>query len=208
LSPRGRKTLAFILMRITGGRARGITILLPKRGELRPSTDAMRAALFSSLGPLVVNARMLDLFAGTGAYGLEALSRGAVHVTWVDQNQASASIIKINLAAVAKSMGESKPDSLGRAIDADALTWQPQPGVYFDIILAAPPYPLLEQHAGKILARAVTWLAQAETSRLILEAPGAHESPPPSGAHMIKRIGSGARQPSALIFGLTHATAG
>ncbi|HTB63133.1 MAG TPA: RsmD family RNA methyltransferase, partial [Opitutales bacterium] len=100
-------------MRITGGRARGIVLKIPQRGELRPATDYLRQAVFSSLGPRVVGARVLDLFAGTGAYGLEALSRGAAHVTWVDANGSAITAIRANLAAVAKSMGHNAPDTLG-----------------------------------------------------------------------------------------------
>src|SRR5258705_11275862 len=64
-------------MRISGGVARGIPLVVPKGDAVRPATDGMRQAVFSSLGGRVVDACFLDLFAGSGAYGLEALSRGA-----------------------------------------------------------------------------------------------------------------------------------
>ncbi|MBQ7332683.1 MAG: RsmD family RNA methyltransferase, partial [Opitutales bacterium] len=64
-------------MRITGGIARGIPLILPARGEIRPAPDYLREAVFSSLGALVGGAAVLDCFAGTGAYSWEALSRGA-----------------------------------------------------------------------------------------------------------------------------------
>ena len=64
-------------MRITGGSARGIPLSLPKGDAVRPATDALRQAVFSSLAARVPGTRFLDLFAGSGAYGLEALSRGA-----------------------------------------------------------------------------------------------------------------------------------
>ena len=64
-------------MRICGGAARGITLRVPKGDLVRPATDGMRQSLFSSLGARVPDARVLDLFAGSGAYGLEAVSRGA-----------------------------------------------------------------------------------------------------------------------------------
>ncbi len=73
-------------MRITGGNARGIEIFVPKKGEIRPATDAIREAVFSSLGELVENSRVLDAFAGTGAYALEALSRGANFAILADKN--------------------------------------------------------------------------------------------------------------------------
>ncbi|MEJ6621751.1 MAG: RsmD family RNA methyltransferase, partial [Opitutae bacterium] len=64
-------------MRICGGLARGIPLLVTKGIEIRPATDANRERLFSSLGENVIDTHFLDLFAGTGSYGLEALSRGA-----------------------------------------------------------------------------------------------------------------------------------
>ena len=74
-------------MRISGGKARGIPLRACKAPELRPATEANRERLFSSLGQAVINARILDLFAGTGSYGLEALSRGAVEASFVEKNK-------------------------------------------------------------------------------------------------------------------------
>ena len=65
------------VVRISGGAARGIELLVPKGDTVRPATDGMRQAVFSSLGARVAGARFVDLFAGSGAYGLEAFSRGA-----------------------------------------------------------------------------------------------------------------------------------
>lgn len=112
-------------MRITGGRARGIVLKIPARGTLRPATGYLREAVFSSLGARVASARVLDLFAGTGAYGLEAVSRGATHATCVDANAAAVIAIRANLAAVAKAMGVAGPDALGRASEGDVFSWQP-----------------------------------------------------------------------------------
>ena len=87
-------------MRIIAGSAKGRTIKIPKRKTIRPAQDRVRQAVFSMLYGLVENARVLDLFAGSGAYGLEALSRGAKHATFVDDDKTCTEIIKENLRAV------------------------------------------------------------------------------------------------------------
>ena len=68
-------------MRVTGGLARGIPLRVPAKGGVRPATDYIREAVFNSLAAFVPGTHVLDLFAGTGAYGLEALSRGAASAT-------------------------------------------------------------------------------------------------------------------------------
>jgi len=187
-------------MRITGGRARGIVLKTPRRGNLRPATGFLRQAVFSSLAAKVGGARVLDLFAGTGAYGLEALSRGAAHATWVDANASAVEAIELNLAAVAKSMGAVKSAALGLALEGDAFVWLPAPGVEFDLVFVDPPYALLPQFGAPLLERAAAWLAQGENARLLLEAPGEYEPTPPPGWTLVRRLGQGRRQPNSLIF--------
>jgi 16S rRNA (guanine966-N2)-methyltransferase len=74
-------------MRIIAGTAKGRRLVGPAGNETRPMTDRVREALFSSLGPLVAGSRVLDLFAGTGSVGLEALSRGAAGATFVERHR-------------------------------------------------------------------------------------------------------------------------
>jgi 16S rRNA (guanine966-N2)-methyltransferase len=187
-------------MRITGGRARGIVLKIPARGSLRPATGYLREAVFSSLGARVFGARVLDLFAGTGAYGLEAVSRGAAHAIWVDANKAAAIAIRTNLAAVAKAMGVALPDTLGRASEGDVFSWQPPAGTEFDLIFVDPPYALLPQFGATLLARAGAWMAPGPAARLLLEAPGEYDPLPPPGWVLARRLGKGKRQPNSLIF--------
>jgi len=187
-------------MRITGGRARGIVLTIPRRGELRPATGFLRESVFSSLGPRVQGARVLDVFAGTGAYGLEAVSRGAVSAVWVDANKAAVEAIRINLAAVAKSMGVADANTLGQAVEGDAFVWQPPPGSVFDLVFVDPPYPLLPDFGTQLLARAAGWVAPGLEARLLLEAHGAYEAVPPPGWVLARRLGKGRRQPNSLIF--------
>ena len=74
-------------MRIIAGRFKGLRLPSPRTQSVRPTTDRVREALFSSLGSAVEGARVLDLFAGTGAFGFEALSRGATSVAFVDDDR-------------------------------------------------------------------------------------------------------------------------
>src|SRR5947199_6679697 len=83
-------------MRVIAGRAGGIRLVSPKTG-VRPTMDRVKAAIFSSLGEMVIGARVLDLFAGTGALGIEALSRGANAALFVEQDRQSISAIEKNL---------------------------------------------------------------------------------------------------------------
>ena len=84
-------------MRIISGKAGGIALSVPK-GEVRPTTDRVREALFSILNPLIGHADVLDLFTGSGAFGLEALSRGAGSSRMVDFSRLSCATAKANLA--------------------------------------------------------------------------------------------------------------
>src|SRR5258707_14821313 len=83
-------------MRAIAGRAGGVRLVSPKNG-VRPTMDRVKAAIFSSLGEMVIGARGLDLFAGTGALGIEALSRGADSAIFVEEDRQSAATIEKNL---------------------------------------------------------------------------------------------------------------
>lgn len=86
-------------MRITSGIARGLTLTVPGGGDMRPTADRTRQAIFSSLGDRVAGADALDLFAGTGALGLDAASRGARAVAFVERNRSAQEAIQKNIAA-------------------------------------------------------------------------------------------------------------
>mgnify|MGYP003577640345 CR=1 FL=1 len=84
-------------LRIIGGEKRGFPLASPRGGELRPTANRVREALFDILGERVRNARFLDLFAGTGAVGIEALSRGAARCLFVEENPQYVRVIRSNL---------------------------------------------------------------------------------------------------------------
>jgi 16S rRNA (guanine966-N2)-methyltransferase len=126
-------------MRVIAGSAGGVRLAVPKHG-VRPTMDRVKAAIFSSLGDAVIGARVLDLFAGTGALGIEALSRGAASAIFVESDRQSAEAIEKNLAKTNLKGRVRHQDVFGflsRRSDADK----------FQIIFADPPYE--KAHHGR-----------------------------------------------------------
>lgn len=123
-------------MRITGGQFGGRIIKTPKGGDTRPTQDRVREALFSMLMEAVPGSRFLDLYAGTGAVGLEALSRGASDVRWVERDRATAALAAQNVAAIAG--GDWSANVVVSDVDRWARTASAaQP---YEIVFADPPY--------------------------------------------------------------------
>lgn len=182
-------------MRITGGQARGITLTLPKGDAVRPATDAMRQSVFSSLAARVADAHFLDLFAGSGAYGLEAFSRGAAGGVFVEQDARTAAFIRQNIVAVGKSSGRST-DAL-QVVNADAT--HVMPGAAPDLVFIDPPYEIIPEVAPKLFARLSGLLAPKPEALVIFEMPGDMELSPPDWT-CVKQLGKGARQPTVRIF--------
>lgn len=185
-------------MRITGGLAKGIPLKAPKGEATRPATDYLREALFSSLGPLSPEARALDLFAGTGAYGLEAFSRGIPDITFVERHRGTLRYLRENLAAVEKSLAREPSHRQTQILERDVFRWQPEHR--FDLIFADPPYPLWEEKGAELLLHIAPWLQPTADARLILEAPGSYTPPIPPGLQQIKRLGKGPHQPGLIIL--------
>lgn len=133
-------------MRITGGVARGQQLMVPKNGPIRPTTDRVREAIFSILASLTTNQfRGLDLYAGTGALGIEALSRDAEWVDFVEKEPRCCAIIKQNLQKV----GFSQKAHVYCCSAAKALTFLKEK---YDIVFMDPPYsdPLINQMATQL----------------------------------------------------------
>ena len=129
-------------MRIIGGRARGLHLAPVGAGDaaahLRPTSDRVRESIFNLLingghGNPVQGARVLDLFAGTGALGLEALSRGATHASFVEDGKAALALIKRNIALM---RAEAETQVLRR----DATQPGAHGGAGFDLVFLDPPY--------------------------------------------------------------------
>lgn len=119
-------------MRVIAGTAGGVRLAVPKRG-VRPTMDRVKAAIFSSLGDAIIGARVLDLFAGSGALGIEALSRGARAVLFVEKDRQSAEAIEKNLA---------KTHFEGRVRQQEVFDFLRTSSrvAKFQIIFADPPY--------------------------------------------------------------------
>ncbi len=131
-------------MRVIAGSSGGLRLVVPKT-DIRPTMDRVKAAIFSSLGERVIGANVLDLFAGTGALGIEALSRGAASVMFVENEKQAIAAIERNLAQTGLSGGRIRKqdvfDFLSHASTAEA----------HDLIFADPPYDLLT--AGESFTR-------------------------------------------------------
>jgi 16S rRNA (guanine966-N2)-methyltransferase len=184
-------------MRISGGGARGIPLLVPKGDAVRPATDALRQAVFSSLAARVADARFLDLFAGSGAYGLEALSRGARGGVFVESNHRAIDCLRRNLAAVCKSLGR---DESGLTVfEMDALKTPLAAGDAPDLVFVDPPYELIAAAAPPLFVRLGEMLVGKPDALVVFEMPGETDLAPP-GWTCVKRLGKGGRQPTAAFF--------
>ena len=162
-------------MRISGGKAKGITLRIPQTSGLRPATEANRERLFSSLGNFITNKRTLDLFAGSGSYGLEALSRGAKSVHFVEKNRKLVSTLNQNLIRVCKSAGLMS--SAGQVYSLNAIDFlQSSPSQPFDLIFLDPPYQDFPKFGEKLFARLHSNGFVHDQSLLIHETPGEDDS--------------------------------
>lgn len=157
-------------MRITGGTARGRNLAGPKSDctLIRPTTDRVREALFSIIAAEVSGSTVLDLYAGTGALGLEALSRGAAAAVFVDQSKQAVALIQENLSrcfagakAALLQIDLARPDSLAR------LKNRLPAGMLFDLIFLDPPYE--KNLAEKTLAAIAQETLLQESGLLIAE---------------------------------------
>ena len=144
-------------MRIVAGAARGRRLTVPKGSEVRPTADRVKEALFSSLQPRLPGASVLDLFAGSGALGLEALSRGAAHVTFIERAPAAISAIEHNIALV-----DLPGTEIIRAEVAGALGTAPV-GAPFDLVLIDPPYMMANDEVTTLLVALLPHLAAGAT---------------------------------------------
>ncbi len=161
-------------MRIVAGAARGRRLAAPPDGT-RPTSDRVREALFNTLAasrPLE-GARVLDLFAGTGAVGLEALSRGAAEAVFVERGRAALAVLRRNIATVALPGALVLARPVGAVLDV-------APERPFDLVFADPPYAYGDKIAGVVAAlHTHGWLAPGALVVLEMSA----RNPPTGWAH-------------------------
>jgi 16S rRNA (guanine966-N2)-methyltransferase len=165
------------VLRIIGGSWRGRKLRFPRTGDIRPTPDRVRETLFNWLGGQVPGARCLDLFAGSGALGLEALSRGAAHVTFVEHDAAAVRELHARLA---------EWGAVGAEVErADALRYlggDPRP---FDLVFLDPPF------ASRLLGTAAARLEEGgwlrPGARIYVECAAGEGLPPlPAGWAALK----------------------
>lgn len=141
-------------MRVIAGSARGLLLVAPKDRSTRPISDRVKEAMFGAIGARVVGAQVLDLYAGSGAIGIEALSRGAVHATFVEEARHALRAIHENLKRTgftdrAEVHAMDVARFLGASSDTNALAW--------DVVILDPPYA--ERTLDLPLGRVVPHLA-------------------------------------------------
>jgi 16S rRNA (guanine966-N2)-methyltransferase len=138
-------------LRIVAGSLRGSRLAVPDRPGLRPTSDRVRETLFNWLTPVIEGARCLDLYAGTGALGIEAISRGAAACTFVESDRALAKDLRENLARLKVEHA--------RVVDGDALSMLSGSAEPFDIAFLDPPFgaDLWESSAERL--ESAGWLA-------------------------------------------------
>src|SRR3954452_18097169 len=125
--------------RIIAGTARGRRLVVPPGPHVRPTKDRVKAAVFSALDArgLLVDAVVVDLYAGRGALGLEALSRGAARVTLVERDRAAVEVLRSNVATVVR---PDETDATAEVVASDALGWLRRGAGTVDLLIADPPY--------------------------------------------------------------------
>lgn len=152
-------------MRIISGEARGRKLFAPVGEDTRPTSDKVRGSLFNIIGARVYDARVLDLFGGTGAMSLEALSRGAEHAVIVDCAREAIRVIERNAQGVLKDELASR----ARIIRADYRSAIGSlVGMKFDLVFLDPPYRMLEAY-GDALKRLKAIDALAEDCLIVME---------------------------------------
>lgn len=128
-------------MRVTGGILRGLHIDVPPENyQVRPAQDRVRSALFSSIAEYIPQSKFLDLFAGTGSVGIEAWSRGASLVCWVENNPKVAKILQKNVLSLCKNRNGVGGEIIIEIEDVLTFLQKKLVNLQFNVIFAGPPY--------------------------------------------------------------------
>lgn len=157
-------------MRVIAGSAKKTSLKMPGSGRVRPTADRVKEALFNILGPMVMDAELVDLYAGSGALGIEALSRGGFYCYFIERDRAVSGTLRENLH-------RTKLQDQAEVIVADALKglkMLARRGAVFDIIFADPPYSrgreaiLLENISSlQVLKRGGVVVVESQKDRLL-----------------------------------------
>jgi 16S rRNA (guanine966-N2)-methyltransferase len=161
--------------------------------------DRLRQGLFSSLGPRVEGAWFIDLFAGTGSYGLEAASRGAAGGIFVERDRGAVGALRANIEAVCRSAGRTTTNLAVSC--SDALLWMPPEGLAANLIFLDPPFSRIPEWAESLFRRCRGFMNPDGDGLLIFQMPGELELASP-GWRLLKRIGRGRGQPTCCLYAL------
>ena len=175
-------------MRVIAGQYKGRRLKAPTWEGLRPTSDKLRETLFNILAPRIAGARVLDGYAGTGAVGIEALSRSAAHVTFVEKNRRAVALIGENLR-----MCGIEADYTIHCGDVPSVLRRLDQNAMFDVVLLDPPYELPEFSTA--LEAAASHLAEAGV--LVLERASRREPDVPASLRRVRDVTAG---DSALTF--------
>ena len=167
-------------MRVIAGQFKGRRLKTPNWDGVRPTSDKLRETLFNILGPRVAGTRVLDGYAGTGAIGLEALSRGAAHVTFVESDRRAAALIEEN----ARECGLREGYTIACG---DFLSPRSRVAGRFDLVLLDPPYEIA--NVRQVLERAASLLSP--DGLLVLERATRRQPDVPSSLERVRDVRSG-----------------
>jgi len=169
-------------VRVIAGSARGVPLRSPGAG-LRPTTDAIRETLFNSLQALIPEARFLDLYAGTGSVGIEALSRGAAQAVFVERSAAGLKAIRLNLANTRLAeRGVVVPGDIPKVLERVCRDYGP-----FDVVFVDPPYG--EDALPAVVAGLLQRTGLAAGGVLVVQHPVEVELPAAAVPYRQKRFG-------------------
>jgi 16S rRNA (guanine966-N2)-methyltransferase len=171
-------------VRVIAGQFKGRRLKPPSWEGLRPTSDKLRETLFNILSPRIEGAHVVDGFAGTGAMGIEALSRGAAHVLFIERDRRAAALIAANLA----SCGVKKGYTI-ECGDVASLLWHAPRGAEHDLVLLDPPYDIDPDTVHRALEAAADVLA-AE-GLVVLERASRREPAVPAGLSRVRDVASG-----------------
>jgi 16S rRNA (guanine966-N2)-methyltransferase len=184
-------------MRVIAGEAKGRTLVVPRGGGTRSATDRIRETLFAIVEPELERARVLDLFAGAGTLGIEALSRGAVHVTFVERAGEAVKALRRNLAT-------TNFGARSDVVAADVIAYlDSRPAGRFDIVFCDPPFAdvaIAEATLGHDGLRG----AVAPGGLVVARAHGKHLPEIPASAHVVRVKEIGEEKLLFLRYGLAR----
>ncbi|MBR5155248.1 MAG: 16S rRNA (guanine(966)-N(2))-methyltransferase RsmD [Clostridia bacterium] len=179
-------------MRVISGQARGLKLASPEGLDTRPTTDRVKESMFNIIAPYLPAEDILDLFSGSGALGIEALSRNSKHGVFVESDRSALSILKQNLE-------RARQAQKAEVMPIDAFTYLSRANVKFDIIFLDPPY-----NKG-LLTRAVNEVAEKGLLKdggiIVAESEAGGEVPPSGSFHILKS----AKYGKTMVFVLGNA---